>query len=60
MSLMAKKDNPVQYEIAENKYLDLPSMFMDAKVPFLVTPIIYDESWKKFQDFYRIVGRRRS
>ena len=45
----AKKDNPVQYEIAENKYLDLPSMFMDAKVPFWVTPIIYDENWKNFR-----------
>lgn len=45
----AKKDNPVQYEISENEMLNLPEMFMKAKVPFTVTPIVYDEKWKQYR-----------
>lgn len=45
----AKKDTPAQYEMSENEYFNLPRKFMEAKVPFTVTPIVYDESWKNFR-----------
>lgn len=45
----AKKDDPVQYEISENEMLNLPEIFMKAKVPFTVTPIVYDEKWKQYR-----------
>jgi len=41
----AVKDEPIQYEITKNIFFDLPGTFIDAKVPFTVTPIIYDAGW---------------
>lgn len=45
----AKKDEPIQYEIADNRYFDLPGTFMRAKNPFTVTPMVYDNKWKHFR-----------
>ena len=45
----AKKDAPIQYEIAKNLYYDLPSRFLEARHPFVVTPIVYDESWNQYR-----------
>lgn len=45
----AKRDEPIQYEISENEMLNLPEMFMKAKVLFTETPIVYDEKWKQYR-----------
>lgn len=45
----AKNGEPIQYEIAENDYLDLPGMYMKAKVPFTVTPIVYERGGSQFR-----------
>lgn len=37
----AKKDEVSQYEVSDNPYLNLPERWKEAKVPFVVTPIIY-------------------
>lgn len=50
----AKKDEPIQYEIAENDLLNLPEVYQKAKVPFIVTPIVYDDKWNE----YRFVQNR--
>ena len=46
--LLAKKDEPLQAELSENDYLDLPSQFMKAKVPFDVVPIVYGTKWSEY------------
>lgn len=53
---LAKKDEPIQTEIAENDYLDLPSRFMETKVPFNVTPVVYGTKWNE----YRFLQNRRT
>lgn len=45
----AKKEHPLQYEISENKYFDLPTIFQKSKCPFNATPMIYDEGWKQYR-----------
>lgn len=45
----AKKDEVSQYEVSDNHYLNLPERWKEAKVPFVVTPIIYDTRWKHYR-----------
>ena len=45
----AKNDEVQQYEISENPYLNLPERYKEAKIPFVVTPIIYNTKWKDFR-----------
>lgn len=45
----AKNEEPLQYEIPENEYLNLPERFMEATVPFTETPMIYDDGLKQFR-----------
>lgn len=45
----AKKDEVQQYEMSENSYLNLPERYMEARVPFIVTPVIYDTKWQAFR-----------
>lgn len=52
----AEKDSPIQYEISENAFLNLPERFMEAKIPFTVTPVIYAANW----DSYRMMQCRQT
>lgn len=52
----AKKDEVQQYEVSENPYLDLPKRFREARIPFLVIPVIYDTRWAS----YRLIQCRMS
>ena len=45
----AKNDEVQQYEISENPFLNLPERYKEAKMPFVVTPIIYNTKWKNFR-----------
>ena len=45
----AKNDEVQQYEISENPFLNLPERYKEAKLPFVVTPIIYNTKWKNFR-----------
>lgn len=45
----AKNDEVQQYEISENPSLNLPERYKEAKLPFVVTPIIYNTKWKNFR-----------
>lgn len=45
----AKNGEPIQYEVAENDYLNLPEMYFKAKVPFTVTPIVYEKMGVKYR-----------
>lgn len=45
----AEKDSPIQYEISENAFLNLPERFMEAKIPFTVTPVIYAANWNSYR-----------
>lgn len=47
----AKKDEVSQYEVSDNPYLNLPERWKEAKVPFVVTPIVYDTGWKHYRLF---------
>lgn len=38
----AKKDEPIQYEIADNDYYDLPGMYKRAVYAYKVTPVIIE------------------
>lgn len=53
----AKKEEPVQYEVSENEIMNLPEMFMVAKVPFTITPIIYDQKWKQYRFLQNSITR---
>lgn len=46
---LAKKDEAIQTEIAENNYFDLPNRFMEARVPFDVAPIVYGTKWSEYR-----------
>lgn len=52
----AEKNSPIQYEISENAYLDLPERFMEAKLPFIVTPVVFDTNWSA----YRILQSKKT
>lgn len=52
----AEKDSAIQYEISENPYLNLPERFMEAKIPFTVTPVVYGTNWAA----YRLVQCREN
>lgn len=45
----AEKDNAIQYEISENPYFNLPERFMEAKIPFTVTPVVYSTNWAAYR-----------
>lgn len=45
----AKNDEVQQYEISENPFLNLPERYREAKIPFVVTPIIYNTKWQDFR-----------
>lgn len=45
----AEKDSPIQYEISENAFLNLPERFMEAKTPFTVTPVVYAANWNSYR-----------
>lgn len=47
----AKKDEVPQYGLADNPYLDLPERYKESKVPFAVTPVIYDTGWQSYRLF---------
>lgn len=36
----AKKDEPLQYEIADNAFYDLPTLFMQSRFAYMVTPVV--------------------
>lgn len=36
----AKKDEPLQYEIADNSFYDLPGLFLKSRFAFTVTPVV--------------------
>ena len=45
----AQKDEVLQFEIAENDYLNLPERFAEARIPFHVTPIEYSTNWAEYR-----------
>lgn len=45
----AKNDEVQQYEISENPFLNLPERYKEAKIPFAVTPVIYNTRWMEFR-----------
>ena len=47
----AKKDEVSQYEISENPCLNLPERYREAKVPFVVIPVIYGSKWRNYRLF---------
>ncbi len=36
----AKKDEPLQYEVADNPFYDLPAIFTQSRVAYVVTPVV--------------------
>lgn len=47
----AKKDEVSQYEVSDNPYLNLPDRYLEAKVPFMATPVVYDTKWMSYRLF---------
>ena len=47
--LKQKNDEVQQYEISNNPFLNLPERYKEARIPFVVTPIIYNTKWKNFR-----------
>lgn len=45
----AKNDEVQQYKIADNPFLNLPERYREAKIPFVVTPIVYRLKWMDFR-----------
>lgn len=45
----AQKGEVLQFEIAENEYLDLPARFLEARIPFTVTPIGYSTNLTEYR-----------
>ena len=45
----AKNDEVQQYEISDNPFLNLPERYREAKIPFAVTPVVYNTRWMDFR-----------
>lgn len=52
----AIKNEPLQYEISENSWFNLPEMYQKAKTVFTVTPVTYDHKW----EYYRFLQNNQT
>ncbi len=47
----ATKDEPVQYEIAENAFYNLPEMYRRCRVVYTVTPVVFNDRYSSIRLF---------
>lgn len=54
----AKKKEPIQYEIPDQSYYNLPEYYLAARTPLIVTPVVIDNIYGQYRLMQFVVSKK--